>query len=165
MKANPIKRSEHIMKLSREHHFSLLFCWKISRGLKKNIAPGRIITYVQHFWQHHMQLHFIEEETILFAPVHDNLVVKAVEEHITLHQLVEGLHQYPNDNASAQLSRLTDLLEKHIRFEERELFPHLEKTLEKAQLDSIGKQLNKVPVISLKDSYADEFWNERTSSL
>jgi hemerythrin-like domain-containing protein len=165
MKTNPIIRSEHIMKLSREHHFSLLFCWKINQGLKKNVAPERIISYVQYFWQHHMQLHFTEEENILYVPVHDNLVAKAVEEHATLRQLVEGLQQYPNDNTAAQLSRLTDLIDKHIRFEERELFPHLEKTLEREQLDSIAKQLNKVPATSLKDSYADEFWNERTSSL
>jgi len=29
MKTKPIKRNENIMKLSKEHHFSLLFCWKI----------------------------------------------------------------------------------------------------------------------------------------
>lgn len=44
--AKPIKRSEHIIQLSREHNFSLLFCWKVKKGIRKGVEPSRIIQYI-----------------------------------------------------------------------------------------------------------------------
>jgi len=67
----PIKRNEHIRKLSQEHHFCLLFCWKVRQGVKKEIAPDRIWRYVQYFWHGHLRPHFKSEEKILFAPLRD----------------------------------------------------------------------------------------------
>ena len=34
----PIKRSEYLKPLSRDHHQGLLLCWKIRTGLKKGIV-------------------------------------------------------------------------------------------------------------------------------
>jgi hypothetical protein len=65
----PITRNEHIKRLSRKHHFSLLFCWKIRQGLKNNLQPERICEYVQYFWNQNLQQQFREEEKILFAPI------------------------------------------------------------------------------------------------
>lgn len=47
--SKPIKRSGHLIQLSREHHFSLLFCWKVRTGIKKNIEKRRIIPYILFF--------------------------------------------------------------------------------------------------------------------
>ena len=41
----PIKRSEFLKPISREHHHGLLLCWKIRAGLKKGIEPERIKLY------------------------------------------------------------------------------------------------------------------------
>ncbi len=60
-------------------------------------------------------------------------------------------------NQAEQLEKLADLVDDHVRYEERELFPHIEKTLKPAQLEAIGEQLNKHPSILL-DEYEDEFW-------
>ncbi len=49
MKNIPIKRSEFLIQLSRDHHFTLLFCWKIKEGLKKDI-PLILKDYVLFFW-------------------------------------------------------------------------------------------------------------------
>ena len=66
MELQPIRRNKHILELSRDHHFTLLFCWKIRQGLKMQIAPERLKNYVNYFWGEHMQPHFREEEEILF---------------------------------------------------------------------------------------------------
>lgn len=153
----PIKRNEHIVKLSKDHHFTLLFCWKIRSGLMFRVAPTRIINYVNYFWQHLMQPHFSEEETILFAPVQNAAVQRALDEHAQIAEQIKALTTNKN-NAVNQLSILANTVDNHVRYEERELFPHLENVLTDEQLNSIGKQLDAQQHPTLKDDFTDEFW-------
>ncbi len=67
MADKPIKRNENMVPLSRDHHFGLLFCWKIRQGLKAKIDLERIRKYILHFWKSHLEQHFKEEETLLFS--------------------------------------------------------------------------------------------------
>ena len=72
MNKKPIKRNENILKLSKEHHFSLLFCWKIRQGLKAGADSSRIIKYVQYFKTHFLLPHFSEEEIFLRTKIRVN---------------------------------------------------------------------------------------------
>jgi hypothetical protein len=45
-----------------------------------------------------------------------------------------------------------------VRYEERTLFPHLEKKLNKEQLKNIGEQIQK-QYSPLIDEWEDQFWN------
>lgn len=157
MEVKPIKRNKHILQLSKDHHFTLLFSWKIRQGLKYGVDTDRIKEYVQYFWQRDMQDHFREEEEILFAVVKDAKVQKALDDHSQIKEQVEQVLKTPErDDASKKLSLLADTVDAHVRYEERELFPHLEKILTEAQLENIGAQLKDEQ--ALKDEYADEFW-------
>lgn len=160
MENKPIKRNKHIVKLSKDHHFTLLFCWKVRNGMKFKVESERIKKYVQYFWQHHMQPHFLQEETILFAPVKDKAVQRALEEHVLIAQQIKALDAV-GDNVADQLSTLADTVDNHVRYEERELFPHLEKLLTEEQLENIGKQITVQYHPLLKDDFADEFWVEK----
>ena len=165
MNPKPIRRNESIMKLSREHHFSLLFCWKIREGLKKRTVPQRMVQYAQYFWSNHIQPHFIEEEVILFAPLQDEMVQKAIDENAAIREAIEALTVLPPENITDELAKLADQLDRHVRYEERQLFPYLESTLSDVQLESISAQLNALPSTTLKDEYEDEFWKEKNASL
>ena len=158
MLKNPIHRSEHIKTLSREHHFSLLFCWKIRQGLKTNVAVERIRKYVHYFWQHHLQPHFQEEENILFAPIKDRQVQRAIDEHKYIRQQIEDLPTYSEKKQRKTLAKIADMVDEHVRYEERELFRHLERKLSGEQLENIGNLIQKHHS-SLKDEYDDQFWN------
>ncbi|MDP4131513.1 MAG: hemerythrin domain-containing protein [Bacteroidota bacterium] len=158
----PIKRTESLLKLSREHHFTLLFGWKIRQGIKNNTGFERMVPYVHYFWNNHILPHFMEEEEILFAPADDPLVMKAKQQHKAIQQLVESF-AVQDSQSTDQLRQLADELDKHIRFEERELFPHLEKILKADQLALIGKKLNASASHEVKDDYADAFWNLKSS--
>ncbi|TKK71006.1 hemerythrin domain-containing protein [Ilyomonas limi] len=160
----PIKRNVHIVKLSKDHHFTLLFCWKIRCGLKFRVEPSRIISYVNYFWQHHMQSHFREEETILFAPVKDAAVQKALKEHAQITEQIQALNA-DKSNATNKVAMLADTVDNHVRYEERELFPHLESVLTDEQLNTIGKQLDAQHDPALKDDFADEFWLKNNNGL
>jgi hypothetical protein len=152
----PIKRSEHLVRLSREHHSGLLFCWKIRQGLKKNASTERIKKYVAFFWQHDLAAHFREEEDILFALKKDSdKVQKALQEHVEIKSLIDSIAKSNSPEASLLLF-LADAVDNHIRYEERELFPHLEKGLTEEQLIKIGEQLNAAPAAA--ENYTDVFW-------
>jgi hemerythrin-like domain-containing protein len=146
-----MKRDKNIMPLSRDHHFSLLFCWKIRQGLSKNIDLGRIRSYILYFWKEHLEKHFEEEETLLFDQVSDPLCARAKEEHRQIRNLITSL-----TDTRENYKELADLIESHIRFEERQLFPLLEKALTPDQLSAVGAQLDRQP---LTDSFADTFWS------
>ena len=155
MEKKPIKRNENIVKLSREHHTTLLFCWKIRNGLKNGAEHGRIIKYVHYFKEGHMLPHFKQEEEILFAPVKDNQVQKALDDHKNILQQIESLEEN-GTNTEARLLTLADTVDNHVRYEERELFPHLEEVLTTNQLEEIGRIMKDDE--DHADDYPDEFW-------
>lgn len=90
MSTKPLKRNSALQPLSREHHFALLLCWKIRRGLELNIALERIGKYVQAMWKHQIADHFDIEERYVFSIMDqsDELVLKAVLDHRLLKRLV-----------------------------------------------------------------------------
>lgn len=156
--AKPIKRREHIIQLSREHHFSLLFCWKVRKGIKKQIDPGRIIPYILYFWKEHLLPHFSEED-ILFEQVDDKMVQRAYAEHHEINELVKSLDSVKGKEDKVSVaSKIAELVDSHVRFEERELFPHLEAAIEESELAKIGKKLLEAQPEPLQDAYEDEFW-------
>lgn len=152
-----MKRHESLVALSRDHHFGLLFCWKLRQGLKKGVALERMQPYVSYFWQHHLQQHFEEEEKLLFTLLHDHLTEQAMTEHKYIRQLAEAVI-HASDIQSHQVEKLADTLDDHIRFEERKLFPHLEEQLPEKQLAELHLQLQQLHPTQEKDDYADEFW-------
>lgn len=122
------------------------------------IPADRIIKYVEYFKTNFLRPHFREEEKILFAALKDNPVEKAIKQHREINSLVSKLSKNTDSNPVKQLEKLADLVDDHVRYEERQLFPHIEKTLKPAQLEAIGKQLNEDNSSSLMDEYEDEFW-------
>ncbi len=155
--AKPIKRSEHIIQLSREHHFSLLFCWKVRKGIKKEVDPERIIQYILYFWEEHLLPHFSEED-ILFEQVDDELVQRAYAEHHEINDLVKSFDSINEEDKVLTVTKIADLVDSHVRFEERKLFPHLETAIDESELAKIGKKLLEAQPAPLQDVYADEFW-------
>ena len=149
-----MKRNENLIPLSREHHFGLLCSWKIREGVKLGIEFERIKDYINYFWSERLQHHFNAEDTV-FEPIKkDDSFFVMEREHDEIEKLIALINQ---SNNSDLLIEFADALQNHIRFEERELFPHLEQTLTKNELSSIGKKLSNL-IIEGEDKYADEFW-------
>lgn len=160
MEKKPIKRNENIVKLSRDHHASLLFCWKIRQGIKYHAGLGRIIKYVRYFWEHHFSTHFKEEEEILFSQLKDDVVQKAVEDHRKIKTFIDQITLEGMESEEDILLELAETVDQHVRYEERILFPYLEEKLSEKQLETIGKQIDRAP---LSDTYEDNFWTKSSS--
>lgn len=148
-----------MVELSKDHHAGLLFSWKIKEGLKRNVATYRLKKYVNYFWENHLKQHFQEEEALLFNRIDDVLSQQGKTEHLMLASRVKRLNYYENENKEEYLL-LAELLIKHIRFEERTLFPFLEKSLPLSALINVKAYLSEQHQVPFKDNFPDEFWTE-----
>lgn len=148
----PLKRHKSLQPLSREHHHSLLLSWKIRTGFHKNIEPKRIKTYVDWFYKNHIESHFELEEKYIYTILDSDheYIKKAISEHRRLQRLFED-----EMDIERSLSLLEEELEKHIRFEERVLFPEVQKFATEEQLGLIDKHHTEV---GFKENISDEFW-------
>lgn len=146
--------------LSHDHHSGLLFCWKIKEGLKKGIDALRIRSYINFFWKNHLSEHFQEEEVLLFNRLNDSLTRQAKQEHAMLTERINRMNYYDVKNEQDFLS-FAELMIKHIRFEERVLFPHLEKELPVSTLETVGAYLEQQHQTPFKEDYQDRFWEEQ----
>jgi len=123
-KSTPIKRHESLQPLSRQHHTSLLFCWKIRTGFNKDIPANRMKAYANWFFHAHLKPHFEAEEKHIFPLLDSNnkLVKKALTEHRRLTRLFKS-----TENPEKVLGQIEEELDAHIRFEERVLFNEIQK--------------------------------------
>ena len=53
-----MKRHTSLQPLSRDHHNGLMFCFRLNRGLEKNIDETRLKNYVDWFYANHIKEHF-----------------------------------------------------------------------------------------------------------
>jgi iron-sulfur cluster repair protein YtfE (RIC family) len=115
----PIKRHPALQPVSREHHDGLMCCFKIRQGLERNIELKRISAYVHWFCKEHLEPHFQLEEQHIFPllPARDELNLRAAEEHAMLRSYFDR-----DEFTSDELMAFEQLLEQHIRFEERIMF-------------------------------------------
>ena len=154
-KEKPIKRSPALISFSKDHHFALLFIWKIKEGLKRNIEAERIGRYVRNFFETDLQQHFKLEEELMFQklPADNKMRIRAENEHKYLYRLIEQLQKQIDKDS---LLNFAGTLEKHIRFEERELFNFLQEELSESELEEISRshKMQHEP----DDAWNDTFW-------
>jgi hemerythrin-like domain-containing protein len=159
MTPTPIKRNQNLVLLSRDHHDGLLIVWKIRQGFRFSISSNRIADFVVNAFAADLQPHFIEEEELLFVklPPNDELRIKAEGEHAAIRNKVAALQ--PTSQAKVEdLEEFAKLLEDHIRFEERTLFPHIEQHLNDEDLERIGAALKLQHTNKCAFTWEDNFW-------
>lgn len=152
MTPKPLKRHKALQPLSRDHHHGLLLSWKIRNGFNKNVEPKRIKTYADWFFTTHLIPHFELEEAHIF-PLMDNnneLVKRALAEHRRLKRLFAD-----KEDIEKSLHKIEEELEQHIRFEERILFPEIQKIATEDELLLIEKIHHED---GFEDKLDDEFW-------
>jgi hypothetical protein len=160
----PQKRDKSLVPLSREHHFGLLFCWKIRQGLKNGTDLELMRAYVRYFWETILKEHCEEEEWILKRVLRSDDTVRArlAEEHQLLHTIVDLIN-----TGSPMNKELFKVLERdlndHIRWEERELFPYVQRMANPDELELTGKLLSHKHDPRL-DTFTPEFWTVKAQA-
>lgn len=139
-----MKRSEHLEPLSHDHYAGLHVVRRLQSGLEKRAPAEEMEAFVVHFWDTYLVEHFRQEEALLVPALErtegSELAVQMMGEHRALRRITEAMRA--GTSAEDALDRFATVLQAHIRFEEREVFPYLEQHLRPAALQTIGAQLH-----------------------
>lgn len=150
-KRKPLKRHEALQPLSRHHMIALHLSLKMRRAgtVKSKLTIQELILEADEFWNPEGLVHFREEEEILLTAfaqhasvdipeIHDMLI-----EHVQIRALFDTILK--TDEPSLELDaihELGEMLEKHVRKEERIIFPMIEKALPEDKLQEVKPYLH-----------------------
>jgi hemerythrin-like domain-containing protein len=155
-----MKREEQLQPLSHQHHNGLMAALLLKKGVDKAADPSVMGDFILSVWNNELRNHFIKEEVylhphVLQIPVLMEKYEQMKAEHHQIRHLVDNIR---SEGATASL--VTDfyqLLEKHIRFEERELFPFIEEHIQQDQLNELGRNVEQLKSKACSD-YPVKFW-------
>jgi hemerythrin-like domain-containing protein len=133
-----MKRDESLRPLSREHHRALVTAGSLQESEPSADLANTFLT----FWREDGQRHFrIEEEVLLptwamHAAVDRVGVARMLDEHLAIRR--SALEIETRGLSLEQARELGQLLDAHVRFEERELFPLIEASLDENALSQLA---------------------------
>jgi iron-sulfur cluster repair protein YtfE (RIC family) len=142
-----------LIPLSHDHHHGLalaLRCRKQALGQLKPMGAEGLRQRAQEFrdfFSKELVPHFRAEEEVLFPHMRARLPESAamIEEFLRDHETIQ--QAIPRLDQEAGLGKLIfdlgDLLERHIRKEERELFPLLEQHAGELDAEALGDEICK----------------------
>lgn len=124
-----MKRHPALIPLSHDHHHALVEARRLRDAAGGEGNPEAVAVAFADFFAAVSVPHFREEEEMLFPLVAGAeearpLVMEALLDHQRLHALVAQLPRSADVRAS--MREIGELLEAHVRREERELFPLIE---------------------------------------
>jgi hemerythrin-like domain-containing protein len=157
-----MKRGDELTPLSWDHHHGLVLAFRLKRGLNKNAEAAIMADYVKQAWENSLEPHFSKEEKFLIEPLEkysksaDLLIRQLKRDHLFFRNLINKI-KTKNSNLKSYLQEFAEALEKHIRFEEREFFPAVEKQVPPKQLQVIGRSIHDLHQTA-DMCWTPEFW-------
>ncbi len=149
---NTGRRHESLIPLSREHHYGLLVCLRIHRGIvKHHTDPDWLSERAERVirFESDLKTHFEAEEKIVFPAMLEieeagTVIEQLIKEHRAVTRLVERLRRSRGLQLAPLLREFADLLEAHIRQEERVLFPCYERNISAKEAGQVKIQILQV---------------------
>ena len=142
-----MKRHKALQRLSSEHHNGLVWALQLKKASRQEDQSGQsaIVQGFLQFWESELQEHFVKEELYLF-PVYYRCVreiipavTQTLHQHVIIRSAVLGLQEEAKSGtvSSKRLLEISDLLNQHVRFEERTLFEEIQRNCLSATLDTL----------------------------
>jgi iron-sulfur cluster repair protein YtfE (RIC family) len=158
------RRNESLIPLSREHHYGLLVCLRIHRGLESHQADLRWLSEraekAVRFFESDLKTHFEVEEKFVFPAMSGiqeatSTIEDLVGEHRSLAKLVAELSEERGPKLAILLGKFAQVLEAHIRKEERILFPCYELNISSAKASQVKSQVLEALGSALKPKHPE----------
>lgn len=136
-----MKRIPELHRLSTDHHLGLVLARRacLAAEGKVNYSPSDVWSEIDRKFRRELEPHFMIEEEYLSPPMKAigelELIERFNDDHKTLREIVLNHSVHTN----SALKKFGELLEKHIRFEERELFEVAQQLLSSEQLKTINE--------------------------
>ena len=137
-------RDPSLIPLSQQHHNGLALCVLTRRALAQDSSAENIAKQARRAidrYEIELVNHFEIEEQVLFpacGPV--PMVAELIADHRALEALIGQLRTAPT---AALLEQFCELLSKHIRREENELFEQAQRVLPRDLLDQLGGEIDR----------------------
>jgi iron-sulfur cluster repair protein YtfE (RIC family) len=143
MALQSLRRDPALVPLSHDHHDGLMAAVRLKKGRSAYSGEPDIAESIRQLWEDDLCAHFEQEEQVLFArewPAEiREMVDRAIEEHRQMRALVDdALKKAPSEEL---VRRLGELLESHIRFEERVMFGAMQSQLTEEEIAAIGSAI------------------------
>jgi iron-sulfur cluster repair protein YtfE (RIC family) len=158
------RRHESLIPLSREHHYGLLVCLRIHRGIQSHNADldwlSERAAKAIRFFKSDLRTHFEVEEKIVFPAMReieeaDAVIEQLIEEHRSIKRLIQRMQQAQGLKLSPLLREFADVLEAHIRKEERVLFPCYERNIPPKKAGQVKIQVLEVIGSGMKPKHPE----------
>ena len=141
-------RDPSLIPLSQQHHNGLALGVLVRRSLSADSSPANIAKAARRVidrYELELTNHFEIEEQVLFPacgpmPVIGEMIGELLEEHRAIEALVTQLRTAPS---AALLLQFCELLSRHIRREENELFEQIQRALPREVLDRAGGEIDR----------------------
>jgi len=150
-----MRRSRELKPLSSEHHQALLVAFQLKKGLAGHgesagapkDLPG-LGALARRLGDQVLKAHARAEEDLLGEFVRGEDLARLRGEHVELFRLLDLARTAAPADLRNHLGAFADLLERHVRWEERELFPFAEAQVDGATLARIGGELERRLVLA-----------------
>ena len=154
-KVNPkSSRDENLYVFSHEHHHGLIFAVRLRKAHQADAETLK--RYIKDFWEDSLDAHFNNEEnSFLTFITNKELKHRFLSEHKQIRALYQDIKDGDIDIIEKS-KQFGVLINDHIRFEERILFPWLQENLSKDELVHIGSSLEESDVCS--HVFNPRFW-------
>jgi len=126
-----MKRSAALQPLSREHHTALTMAKACEQAALSgdDALVNRVCRRVVRSYSSELARHFQNEEDALLPKLRGTDAFALIERTLADHQQLREKFEVLKQNDAETLGSFGRCLAAHVRFEERELFPVLEKLL------------------------------------
>ena len=140
-------RDPALVPLSQQHHNGLALCVLTERSLGADASPANVAKLAQRAidrYEIELTNHFDIEEQLLFPMIERELGKTAILTELTAdHRTLEGMIDQLRTTPSAErLEKFCELLRRHIRREENELFQDIQQRLPPGVLETVGKEID-----------------------
>ena len=154
-----MKRHPSLHPLSQHHHFALIQALGMRRAAeapaeKRDSAVQRQADKFVAFWHKSGIVHFREEEEVLLPAYarytrldQDAGIMRLLADHAEIRAAVEDFERRRKKKLPIEadaMAHLAKLLHDHVRFEENDVFPRIERMLGEENLVAMGRGLTRL---------------------
>ena len=150
------KRHPSLVPLSQDHHHGLALALRLRQGSNALLNDGwthdrnEQAKRVKQFYEKELRRHFQAEEEVVFPemlkhiPVSSVVIGELITQHRDMEQLIAEIERANSHVLEKALVAFGELLDKHIRLEERDLFEMCQAEFPSGLLDELGRRVAQI---------------------
>ncbi len=136
-----MKRIPELRDLSEDHHHGLVLARKARKAAagKDRLSSREVWAEVELSFKIELEPHFQIEESLIAPPLEKHGELQLSKRLLDEHKLLRNFFSPKMVRSAENLGRFGELLDRHIRYEEREVFETAQNLLNPEELAEVAK--------------------------